>query len=183
VRWQIHATSIIAYALVFACAIAMLAWWQWPKTPPSASIPLSPAMEVRNEDKTTLTNAAPAKVYSAKVKAKFTLPDAVQSDPAQHVSAVGKLDTMDRPYTVTAVYDEDTGESSVYARADTLPWVSATQRGQVGLHYGIKNGLRPVTRISVSQSFLSIKALQLGGAGTLDSDGQWFVGVGINYRW
>lgn len=147
-------------------------------SPVGVSTPLPPAKEVVTVEK-VVEKVKYVKVYPEKVKTKL-LPAPVAKDPDKRVTATGKLDAEDRPYTLTSVLDVWTGESEVYARPDPLPWIAPSVRTDVGVFIGYKNGEQTV-RIEGRQEVLRLKALRLGALASADvapggADG--FVGVG-----
>ena len=94
-----------------------LAWTFWPRAKPDVgqSVQLPPAKEVRTVEK-IVYQVKYVKVYPDKVKAKLDLPAAVAADVKKKVVATGKLDAEDRPYTLSAVLDVESGDAAVYAR-------------------------------------------------------------------
>jgi hypothetical protein len=170
---------IIAAAL-FAAAIAL--WSLWPRPVPvvGESVPLPPAKEVVTVERVR-TEVKVVYVYPDKVKAKLDLPKSIQQDASKQVTATGKLHAEERPYTLTAVLDTDTGISEVYARPDPLPWFGPGKRAEVGLAYGIKDG-EPTARLYASRDLIRVKALHAGVMATLDHDGESFAGGFISMR-
>lgn len=150
--------------------------------PGNVSVPIQPAKEVMGETKVDLQPSAPIKAYKPRVKAKLDLPDEVQDSPTQHVTATGKLNAEERPYTLTAVLDSDTGESTVYARPDPLPLLGLSRHGAVGIGYGFKDGAQ-VSWISARQDILRSKALFLQINGVAFTDQSYYIGGAIEYRW
>ncbi len=183
--WAVATKKWAMLALVLVVCIGSALFIQHLLKPATESVskPLPVAKEVAQEVMIALPEKTPIKAYRPSVKKKLNLPVDVQADPGAHVIATGKLSaTEDRPYTLTTVIDEKTGESTVFARPDDLPWLSVAQRSQISIQYGLRSG-EPVGRLSVSHSFLNIKSASLGVAATLDHDGQWFAGAGVSYRW
>jgi hypothetical protein len=127
---------------------------------------------------------SPIKVITFKpeAKAKTRLPRAVQADPKQHVTAATQVEPSERPQLVTTVLDEDTGESTTYVVEEPRPWLGVRNRGEVVLAYGVKQE-GTVARLHARQELLQIKALGAGVVGSIDSDGDYFVGIGASYRW
>ena len=159
-----------------------LAWTFWPraKVDVGQSIQLPPAREVRTVEK-IIHQVKYVKVYPDKVKSGLDLPASVASDAKKKVIATGKLDAEDRPYTLSAVLDVESGDAVVYARPDPLPWIGPGRQDAVGVAYGIKNGA-PAGRLYAEHDLLRVKALHAGARGTLDTDGDWFAGGYVEYR-
>jgi hypothetical protein len=121
-------------------------------------------------------------VHPPKVKAALNLPAKVVTDPAKVVTATGKLSAEQRPYTLTAVLDTGTGHSEIFARPDPRPWFGFEQHGGASLAYGYKTGT-PVIRLAAHHDFIRLGALHAGISATLDTDGDWFTGLGVRYAW
>ena len=126
----------------------------------------------------------PIKVITLKpeAKRKLKLPKAIQADTKQHVTAATQVEPSERPVVVTSVFDEDTGSTTTYITEEPRPWIGFRDRGFASLAYGIKPG-GPVVRLTAAQEFAQVKAIGLGAIGHIDSDGEYFVGVGGTYRW
>lgn len=170
--------------LLIAVIIGLLssAWTFWPRPKPAVGIsePLPAAKEVRTVEKIVYRPKF-VYVYPDKVKKKLNLPAPVVQDAAKKVIATGKMQTDDRPYTLSAVLDTGTGESEVYARPDPLPWIAPGRRGAVGVAYGLRDG-KPIGRLYVYHDLLQIKALHAGARAELDQDGKNYIGAYVEYR-
>ena len=171
---------LILAAALFAAAIVMWSLWPRPSPPVGESAPLPPAKEVVKVERVR-TEVKVVYVYPPTVKAKLDLPAAIQQDAAKQVTATGKLQAQERPYTLTSVLDTNTGISEVYARPDPLPWIGPGKRGEVGLAYGIKDG-EPTARLYASRDLIRVKALHAGVMATLDHDGEAFAGGFVSMR-
>lgn len=161
-------------------ALLAAAWTFWPRDKPDVGVsaPLPPAKEVRTIEK-IIERPKIVYVYPEKTKAALDLPAPVVQDPAKKVIATGKLDAEERPYTMTAVLDVETGDSQVYARPDPLPWIGPGKRGAVRLTQW-HNG---VTQIEASHDLLRVKSLHAGIAGRADTSGETLVGGYVEWRW
>jgi len=171
--------------ILFAATIVALlaaAWTFWPRETPDVGVsaPLPPAKEVSAVEKVR-TEVKVVYVYPKAVKAKLDLPDPVVADDAKQVIATGKLDAEDRPYTLTAVLDTETGDSQVYARPDPLPWIGPGRRGAIGIAYGLANG-EPTGKLYGYHDLLQVKALHAGARAEVDQRGEWFAGGYVEYR-
>ena len=170
-----------AVSALAACgASALIAWIVWPEpTPaPATAQPLPPA-----------TNEKPAPVevkvvlaYPKDSRPGQSLPADVRADPAQQIVATGRLEAERRPYTLTAVIDTDHGGGQVYATPEARPWLGFPQTGGASLAYGYKVGT-PVIRLAAHHDFVRLGALHAGVSATLDTDGDWFAGLGAGYTW
>lgn len=131
---------------------------------------------------TEVIKPAAVKVYKPEAKRKLNLPQEVQEDKDKAVVSSVKVDYSLKPQAVTTVLDTQTGEATTYVNDEPRPWLDFRDSGSASLAYGIKSG-PPVVRLSVTQDLLQIKAVALGGVAHLDSDGDYFVGAGVTYRW
>lgn len=172
--------SLVLFALLLAGAAS--AWSLWPRDKPKVgeSTPLPAAREVKKEPK-VMWRTKYVYVYPDAAKKKLDLPKPVADDPSKKVIATGKLDAEDRPYTLSAVLDAQTGDSQVYARPDPLPWIGPGKHGAVGLAYGLSNG-GPTAKAYGYRDLLQIKALRAGARGELDDHGQYFAGGYVEWR-
>lgn len=121
-------------------------------------------------------------VYKPEAKKKLNLPASIQGNPAQHVVASSRINANLNPQTVTTVIDDKTGETITLVTREPLPWLAAEQTGEARIDYGWKGG-RNITRLSLTEDMFQIKALHAGLQASLDSDGQYFVGAGIGWKW
>lgn len=178
---QLTRALTIRLVLVLA-AYGVFAWIIWPAPAPVLPmVPAVPAPVLKTVEKITIAPPA-VQVYAPKAKKKLKLPAAMQADPAQHVIAASQVRADERPHTVITLLDERTGEATTYDRADPLPWMAPETRGELGISYGLRDGA-PMGRLSLRQNVLQIKAVRLGAQANIDQDGQWFVGLGVFYRW
>ncbi len=181
-KWTFVHTGLIAVLAVFG-ASALIVWWLWPAPAPitGQAQPLLPAKEAP-APATVPVEIKVVYVQPPETKAKLGLPPTVTNNPAKQVTATGKLDAEERPYTLTAVLDTGNGRSEVYARPDPQPWLGFSDHGAAGISYGYQDN-QPVFRLAAHQDFVRAGALRAGINATLDSDGDWFAGVGIRTTW
>lgn len=130
------------------------------------------------------TDITPAKVsvYEPAAKAKLYLPKRIQEDPKQHVLTASRVEPSFHAHTVTTLLDEATGASQAVVRVEPYPWIANNPSGSLSLSYGLRNDT-PVARLALTQDLIQIKAANLGGVAHLDSDGAYYVGAGVNFRW
>jgi len=170
--------------LLMAVIIGLLsaAWTFWPRAKPvvGMSVSLPAAKEVRTVEK-VIYRPKLVYVYPDKVKAKLNLPAQITKDQTKKVLTTGKLETNDRPYTLSAVLDTTTGNSEVYARPDPLPWIGPGKMGAIGVSYGLRDG-KPMGRAYIYHDLLRVKALHAGARAELDQDGQNYIGAYVEYR-
>lgn len=174
--------KVAALAFVLWLALfAVVSFVDSLQPPQSAPVPATVSPKVSKLETVTVKPKSVV-VYEPKAKQKLGLDAATVADPGKHVLASAKLGANVRPSTVTVVLDESTGEAATLVRVDPYPWLGANPSGSLSLSYGIRSGT-PVSRLAVTQDVLQLKALNLGGMATLDSDGQYYAGVGVTYKW
>lgn len=168
------------------CALmaAGLIWYYATPTPAPVHqwVDAKPAPQVALVPHETLT-CKPVVVYVQSAKQLLDLPAAVKADPNQFVLSTAQLKSSLRPETLTTVYDGQTGQSETLVRRDPYPWIAAEQTGKLGFNVGVKNGMERVGRFSLEEDLIQVKAFHFGVDSTLDTDGAYFVGAGIGYRW
>lgn len=170
----------LPYLLLIVFALVVWTFWPHPAPEVGKAEPLPPAKEAKREAKVPV----PVKtvyVYRDRVKRDLDLPAPVVADQAKKVIATGKLDAEERPYTLSAVLDIETGDAKVYARPDPLPWIGPGRRGAVGMAYGLANG-EPTAKAYAQHDLLQVKALHAGARAELDQRGDWWAGGYVEWR-
>lgn len=133
----------------------------------------------------------PLKTYAPKAKAAVKLPQAVQADEAAVVLQSSRIAASDRPQTVTAVLDTETGETRQYVVDEPLPWLDTTVRSDAGVYLGLKRG-EPTIRAQARAQIAQVKELRLGALASADMplngerpgvQAEYFIGVGAWLQW
>lgn len=133
----------------------------------------------------------PLKTYAPKAKAALKLPQAVQADAAAVVLQSSRVAASDRPQTVTAVLDTETGETRQYVVDEPLPWLDTTVRSDAGVYLGLKRG-EPTIRAQARAQIAQVKELRLGALASADMplngerpgvQAEYFIGVGAWMQW
>jgi hypothetical protein len=93
-----------------------------------------------------------------------------------------------RPQTVSTVINTETGEVQQFVKTEPYPWFAIETRGMVGIAHGFKfKSALPAaerdTRLQIGYDVARVKALTVGITGTVDTDRDAFVGVGVKYQW
>ncbi|MEK6849143.1 MAG: hypothetical protein AABY01_01085 [Nanoarchaeota archaeon] len=170
--------------MVFALIAAGILIWmfkpshehigQWTPTTPAPQIRDVPHVDIK-----------PPKVraFAPKAKNKLDLPQDIKDDPDKYVLTSSLLPSDRSPVTFTTVIDAKTGDVQMFERHEPTPWLAVEQAGELRLDYGIKNGFERVARLTMRGELLQVKALHLGVHATLDTDGAWFAGAGVGWRW
>jgi len=172
-------------ALLFIVGTLIVTVWNFFKEVPKPInqwTPAQPAPQVKDVPKVDITPTK-VKVYAPKAKGKLDLPPAITNDPDVHVLDTTRVSSNDHPVTIISLIDEKTGEVQTLVRSEPLPWLAAEQRGELRFDVGIKNGIDTIGRLTVREDLLQVKALHAGLHASLDSDGRWFAGGGVGFRW
>lgn len=173
-----HAIALIVGGLIVAIGCA---WIQY--RPSLPSVLATPAKELAREQTKTLS-CKPVVVYREKVKDKLGLPESIKKDATKHVVNSTKVEASERPTTVTAVYDDQTGFVDLFKRLDPLPWLAVNRRGALGVAYGFKDDANgAVARVYGRMDLMQVKRFHLGLLGDIDSGGDWYGGGFIELRW
>lgn len=177
-NWKAYLTA----AAILAGAI--LLWYEMKPAPAPVNdwTPAKTAPQIAAVPKVDI-NPPKVKVYAPAAKKRLNLPAAVQQDPHTHVLTATRVPADDHPQTVTTLIDDQTGAETTLVRREPLPWLAAEQRGELRLDYGTKGGVRRVGRLTFQEDLLQMKAVHAGVNATLDTDGEYFIGGGVAYKW
>lgn len=147
------------------------------------SVLAPPAKEIV-KTKTVVKDCTGIETYEPKAKDRLDLPTEVAKNPNADVVAATRIAGDERPHTISAVYDSDTMKVSLYDRRDPLPWLAFDVRRTASLSYGIKDDAPgAIVRATGRLDLVQIKAARIGLQGSVDSDGGYFIGVGVEARW
>ena len=176
-------SNLIYIKLALVAIVAAMLWWYFKPNPQPVGTPTQAVTAPQLSHTLTETiKPAHVHVYRQDAKKKVPLPSDVASNPDLHVIASSKVPISQNPQNITSVINERTGEISTYVSREPLPWLRAEQTGEARIDYGW-NGNSNVARLSVREDLLQVKALHAGLNGSLESDGHYFIGAGIGYRW
>lgn len=178
-------SSPTLYLALAVAAIAILAslWWYFTSSPAPVDtwIEAKEAKQVKSVPKIEI--ALPkVKVYAPAAKQKLDLPTRIKADKAEHVITATRIEKDLRPQTITTLVNEQTGEVQTIVRREPLPWLAAEQTGELRFDVGYKD-MRRIVRLSLREDLLQVKAFHAGLNFTLDSDGKYFYGAGIGWKW
>lgn len=162
----------LALAAVIAAVLSALYFTPTEKVANDSTIAIE-APSVMKIDKVSI---APTKVwvYDASAKGKLPLPDNIKNNPDEHVFAASKVEG----HTVTTTINATTGEATTTDNKDPLPWLAVVKLNEMRIDYGL-NG---IMRLSYRRDVIQVKAFHFGINTTLDSDGSYFIGAGVGYR-
>lgn len=147
---------------------------QWTEAPVSKPVADVPKVEIAPKK---------LKVYAPQAKKKLKLPDAVQQDDNQYVVSSTTLKPSYRPQTATVLVNQETGETSTVYRLEAYPLFAAQHSGEIRIDYGVKRGLERVGRLTVREDVAQIKGVNLGATASVDTDRDFFAGIGVGYKW
>lgn len=173
---------VTSVAIVLVAIFVIWTFWPKDKLEVNESKELPEAKEAIAEPKVQ-TKIEYIYVHPKEIKPKLHLPEEVQKDDNKQVTATGKLKAEERDYTLSAVTDLKSGQSSVYARPDPLPWIGPGRQSVVGLSYDYKmpDG-QWVGSLYGRQDLIQIKKIHGGVRGSIDTDATGEVGVYAEYR-
>lgn len=177
-------SRLILYVMAAtACGVFVGYFWRGSCScePAAKTLPAAVAPVLKAAEQVAITPPV-VRVYAPKAKTLLKLPATTIADPSVHVVTASRLPADERPQTLITLLDERTGETEAISRAEPLPWLAPETRGELGISYGIRDGM-PVGRLSLRQNLLQIKVVRIGAQANLDHDGQWFAGLGAWYRW
>lgn len=147
---------------------------QWTEAPVSKPVADVPKVEITPKK---------LNVYAPQAKKKLKLPDAVQQDDNMYVLSSTTLKPSLHPQTVTTVANAETGETSTIYRREAYPLFAARHSGEIRIDYGVKRGLERVGRLTVREDVAQIKGVNLGATASVDTDRDFFAGIGVGYKW
>jgi len=186
---------------VLVAAIAGVGYILWdklsaPRPVGTESVIAIEAPAVRKAPRVKVAIKKPVETIQGAAKANLKLPAAVQADPNQQVVAASQIKSDLHSQTVSTVINTETGKTETFVKQDPYPWFAVETRGEIKLAHGYKwraigsggfgyNNLDTarVTRLQIDYDVVRVKALTLGVTGTLDTDRDAFVGVGLSYKW
>lgn len=178
---------------LYIAALVAAGWYIWDRfTPAPAPVnQYQPAPEAKPVIAIPKVNIHPkdVKVYAQPAKAALKLPPNLQADPNTYALSAVKIKPDLHPQTIVTTLNAETGETETLVRRDPLSWFAPEQTGEIRLGYGYKYSsldkgrLGGVTRLSLREDLLQVKALHAGINASLDSDGQLFAGAGVGWKW
>jgi hypothetical protein len=160
-----------------------------PKPEGSESVIAKPAPAVsRAPTEFVPVKSGKVQVKKGDSKKNLKLPAEIQADDKKQVIAAVQAPGSLRPQTISTVLDTETGKSESFIKTDPYPWFAWEPRGEAKLAYGFKfdakqHQPKQVGRLQLGYDMVRVKALTVGVTGTLDSDRDAFIGVGLTYRW
>jgi len=177
--------AVVLLLALFAAGVVLGAWLAYrPAQPADDWQPAQPDKRIANAGTQTVQpKDCRVVVVGPAAKDQLDLPPEIRNNPAQHVSASAIVPSDEHPQSVVTLFDTTTGQTKAITQRLTHPWLATEQRGQLWAGYGLTPGGERVGRILLREDLLQVKALHLGTNASLDTDGRWFAGIGVAYRW
>jgi hypothetical protein len=172
------------------CLLTAFTVKQCTATPRQTYSPPQLALEtpqVINETKQEVPLATPKKtikVYKDSIKSSLSLPKAAVHNANIKLTDSSVIKGSERDTQVNQTLDITTGETTTYTTQLSSPWFAVESKGAASVDYGFKRGsTQAVGRLNVRQNLVQVKDIHLGISGSVYTDGDYFVGVGGEYRW
>lgn len=137
--------------------------------PATPAVPNAPIVTINPKKIDTL---APS------VKKKLELPP-----DDKYVLAASKVDCDNHPHTLVTEFDDTTGKVTTIDKREPLPWFSLRRTGYLRFGTGIRTGAGTIQRVALAEELVQIKAWSFGMDSSIDSDGEGYVGVHVQYGW
>lgn len=173
------------YAMLLAGLTALALLWNYFKSEPPA--PVGVYVDAKDSPDVSKLKKSPVQgsinVLPPAAKRKTGLPQAVQDDQKKHVVDTAQFPIGYQPFTAVVVYDESSGDVSIAARNDPLPWIAAERRSFARVGYGIKTHVGGVGQLAIGGNFVQTKALHIGASAELFTDGTGYAGAHVEYQW
>jgi len=181
-------TGLLILAL---CLMTAFTFNRCTSTPQSqTSSPPKLALEtpqVTHETKQEVPLATPQKtikVYKDSIKSSLSLPKAAVHNANIKLTDSSVIKRSERDTQVNQVLDISTGETQTYVTELSSPWFAFESKGAASVDYGFKRGsTQAVGRLNVRQNLVQVKDVHLGVSGSVYTDGDYFIGLGGEYRW
>ncbi len=180
--------NLVGLGIVVGLVLAVVLFGGWKiyraMQPSTLVAAIAPPAASTVGDKRETKDCKTIEAYTPKIKNKLKLPESVQKD--DNISVIATADTPrdDRPYIASALLNRTTGIGEIAFTPQPYPWLALNRRAALGLAYGIKDDSDGfVTRIHGRLDLLQVKRLHAGLLGSVDSDGDWYVGGSVEMRW
>lgn len=180
---------MIVAVLVASGASAMITWWfagredaVTPTTEVAAPLPITRAEAKTAKARVPAKTKKPITVLPPSVKEALTLPEPVRKNPESQVLATGRIQAEERPYSLSAVLDGGTGMTTIYAKAEPLPWLALERKAAAGFAYGVRDDGARVGLLHGRVDVLQVKRAHLGAMWFVDTDGRAYAGLNVEVR-
>lgn len=174
--------TLVGVGLTVIIFLGAAALWPDPKPAPGSARPVPPTVvESEAGPKVPMVPKGPVRVLPPKVKPKLGLPATVQDDPNKWLLGTGTILGSRDGYQVSAVYDDDTGETAIYSKPEPAPWLGKADETALALGYVIKDSGQ-TWRLKARRDVVRVKDLYGYVEGQLDSDGDRSVGAYLEWR-
>jgi len=167
---------------IMAAAVGIWFITRKPEPPAAAPQVAVPAQAIA-EEKPEIIHPKAVQAYSENAKQKTAIPQAMKEDKTVAILDSSTIPESQHSETVTTTLNTETGQVITLVAANPTPWLAGESTGEARIDFGLKNGFRRVGRLSATEDLFQVKSLHLGISGSLDTDGEYFIGGGISYRW
>lgn len=171
------------YLALIILAIAVIAIWSavnyFQSKPVPAAVPLPEAI---TGQKNPYTPPAPIRVHQDRDKKAVGLPPVIAEDDHKKLLATARLKAPGRPYTISAVLDAATGDTTIYSQPEPLPRFALASGTSAAILYGLANDSRQMVRATLSHDLVQVRAMHAGLHVHLDQTGNYFAGGGLKYQ-
>lgn len=175
--------NLIAAIAIFIAGILAGVYWPQPSQPDTGSKVAEVAPQLSGIAKEEI-KPEKLKVYKPEAKDKLPLPQDIKKDKDEHVIDASKIKGDGHDHTVITVVNDKTGESTTIDYKEPLPWLSIERKRELRLDYGYKGNPLPVPvlRLTYRADFIQSKMFHAGINTSLDSDLEYFIGLGLGWR-
>lgn len=190
--WRTILPNPINPYLILALLLTLVVTYQscsqkTPSQPSSEPVVATVSKPLVNLQKVEVAIETPTKtirVYPKSAKGLIKLPKDILGDVNKYVTSSSDVSPSLHRQVITQVIDVGSGETTAYTNTLPYPWLAVESTGSASLDYGYKRDVNtPVARLNVRQDLLQVKALHLGVSASGYSDGDYFVGIGGEYKW
>ena len=145
--------------IIYIATIIILGWWASGKAEPEqvfVDVPVPGPVRHMKQEK--LECKPVVVIKKEQVLKEYSLPEAVSSNDAIEVTAMGEIAPYAGTTLVTAIYNSTSGGTRLLSRQEPLPWLAFINEKELGIRYGL-SGYGTEIDVYGRWSFIRIKAL------------------------
>jgi hypothetical protein len=126
--------------IIYIAIIIILGWWASSKAEPQKVFVDVPVPgPVRYMERDTLECKPVVIIKKEQVVKEYKLPEAITTDKAIHVTAMGEIAPYAGTTLVTAIYNSTSGGTRLLSRQEPLPWFDFINDKALGMRYGLSS--------------------------------------------